>query len=177
MDKIILISLIAIAVIISILVYGLFVSSSHTASNIATNRQIEKYLILHKTTIINSTKESSSFNLSQSSNTILVDNFTYSQIINFSQNPGTMWKINAIISSLPTIRISPGISTYTATKNMQLIGGFNNTDLTINAEGHLIALEIYGKNDTIIFENGILFYPSSMPGVTVELGSNAYLIR
>jgi len=177
MDKIIVISLIAIVVIVSILVYELIVSSSHATNNIANNTQIEKYLITHKTTLINATKESYSFNLSKSSNTILVDNFTYSQIINFSQNPGTMWKINVIVSSLPTIRISPGISTYTATKNMQLIGSFNNTDLTINAEGHLIALEIYGKNDTIIFENGILFYPASIPGITVELGSNAYLIR
>jgi len=177
MDKIIVISLIAIVVIVSILVYELIVSSSHTTNNIATNTQIGKYLITHKTTLINATKETYSFNLSNSSNTILVDNFTYSQIINFSQNPGTMWKINVIVSSLPTIRISPGISTYTATKNMQLIGSFNNTDLTINAEGHLIALEIYGKNDTIIFENGILFYPASIPGITVELGSNVYLIR
>jgi len=177
MDKIIVISLIAIVAIVLILAYELIVSSSHATSNIATNNQLKKYPILHKTILMNSTKESRAFNLSESSNTILVDNFTYSQIINFSQNPGTMWKINVIISSLPTIKISPGTSIYIATKNAQLIGDFNNTDLIINAEGHLINLEIYGKNDTIMFENGILFYPASIPGVTVELGSNAYLIR
>ena len=177
MNRIIIFSLIALAIVVSILVYELSVSSSNNTNNIETNTQIERYLILHKTTIINSTKASFSFNLSQSSNTILVDNFTYSQIINFSQNPGTMWKINVIVSSLPTIRISPGISTYTATKNTQLIGSFNNTVLNINAEGHLIALEIYGKNDTIIFENGILFYSSSMPGIVVEVRNNTYVIK
>jgi len=177
MDRIIVISLIAIFAIVLILVYELIISSSHATNNIATNTQVKKYLILHKTILMNSTKESHSFNLSELSNTILVDNFTYSQIINFSQNPGTMWKINVIISSLPTIKISPETSIYIATKNAQLIGDFNNTDLTINAEGHLISLSIYGKNDTITFENGILFYPASIQGVTVELGSNAYLIR
>ena len=177
MNRIIVISLIAIVTIVLILAYELIFSPSHATNNIATNTQIEKYSILHKTILMNLTKESHSFNLSESSNTILVDNFTYSQIINFSQNPGTMWKINVIVSSLPTIKISPETSIYIATKNAQLIGDFNNTDLTINAEGHLINLEIYGKNDTIAFENGILFYPASIPGVTVELGSNSYLIR
>jgi len=183
MNKFVFFSAIAvIIVVIAILSYEL-VKPSYTSNSSSSISQTSKgYLLTHKTGSIASNTVTGntgaySFNLSKSSNSTLVDNFTYSNIINFSKNPGTMWKIYDIISSLPTVRISQGISTYIATKNLQLIGGLNNTDLTINAEGHLVSLGIYGKNDIIIFENGILFYPSSMPGIVVEVRNNTYVIK
>jgi len=177
MNKFVFFSALVVIAVIAIISYEL-VKPSYAPNTSSSVSQISKdYLLTHKRGPIAGNTGAYSFNLSKSSNSVLVDNFTYSNIINFSNNPGTMWKIYDIVSSLPTVRISQGISTYIATKNLQLIGGLNNTDLTINAEGHLVSLEIYGKNDTIIFENGILFYPSSMPGIVVELENNTYVIK
>jgi len=179
MNKFVLISvLLVILIVIAILVYESGnAPSSSTSKTLNASQIVKNSLLIKKGVLIGGGVQSASFNLSKSSNTILADNFTYADIINFSQNQGTMWKIYDIVSSLPVVRLPSGISTYQATENAQLIGAFNNSAITINGEGHLIALEFYGKNDTIIFENGVLFYPSSMPGITVELGNNTYLIK
>jgi len=180
MNKFVLISvLLVILIVIAILVYesGNTPSSYSISKTLNASQIVKNSLLIKKGVLIGGGVQSASFNLSKSSNTILADNFTYADIINFSQNQGTMWKIYDIVSSLPVVRLPSGISTYQATENAQLIGAFNNSAITINGEGHLIALEFYGKNDTIIFENGVLFYPSSMPGITVELGNNTYLIK
>jgi len=176
MNKIILLSAVAIiVVIIAILSYEFI--PSHSNSSQSSKTQLPKNVLIPNHNGGSASIGASSFNISKVSNNILVDNFTYSDIINFSKNNGEMWKIYTIASSLPAIVLQPGVSTYTITKNSQLTGVTNNSNITINANGHLVFLEIYGKNDTITFNNGILFYPYSSPGLIVEVNNNSYVIK